>query len=643
MLADPFQREMAATVAAMVHREKWQDAAELLADLHEVRKADFSNPAKSLPMLQTYLHHLMDSGGMEEASAMLWTPTQFTPEPQSVRDLWNLFDTADQGLIMGGASMGKSYSVGVRLFLEFVRDPMWTSIKVIGPSEDHLEANLFSHLVSLHNTAKLPMPGEVGELFIGLNRREQLGSIKGIIIPVGKVKKAGRLQGTKRKPRPTPHPLFGPLSRMFIFIDEIENVPGGLWSDIDNVLANVDNDYHGMKIFGAYNPTNQHDEVAKRAEPEFGWSSFDADVHYRWRSKRGWEVLRLDGEKSENVLQGKVVYPGLQTRDGLEVIARNAGGRQASGYFSMGRGAYPPMGAELTIIPMAMVNKSKAEAIWYEVPHPVAGCDVALEGRDTCSYSLGRCGNATGLKLPPTIEFPQGRTVMFKNDRDQVTPQWVVQLDQQFPLPKADTPAMTKQILDVTRRAGVKPEFFAIDRTGIGTGVADLIKNDWSRQVHDVNYSESPSVGQRIMQEDAKPCDEDFQQICSQLWFMMRAYFEFGYLIIVPSVSMDQLEFQLTNRRFRMAGKQRKAESKRDYMSRGAWQSPGEADSLSLMLYAAWKGSGVTPSMKHTPTDRGEGFDDDYYSFRMPGGVYIDSTNRTDSLDERPGMGDSFS
>jgi hypothetical protein len=636
MLIDPVEKKLAQSVTRFVHAENFSDAAKLINECCELElKSDFMNPAKSVPVIQHYLHYLMNNGGMEEAAQLLWTPTQFTPEPQSVQDIWKLFDESGTGLIMGAASLGKSYGMGVRLFLEWIRDPNWTSIKLIGPNEDHLEQNLFSHIVSLHQSAKLPMPGEIGELFVGLDRRNQLSAIKGIIIPIGKVKKAGRLQGAKRKPRPEPHPIFGSLSRMFVFIDEAENVPGGLWSDIDNVLSNAGEG--GLKIFMAYNPTNQHDEVAKRAEPEFGWENFDSEKHFKWRSKRGWDVLRLDGERSENVIRGEVIYPGLQTREGLEKIARNAGGRTSAGYFSMGRGAYPPQGVELTIVPSGLFYKMRGEFIWYNSPEPVGACDVALEGGDAAVYSLGKCGLASGKKLSPSIDFPTGQTVMFKDKKGNVLPRWAVQLDQQFTLPKAATPEMKDKILLTSKRAGVRPEYFALDRTGVGTGVADFIKHEWSSAVHDLNYSDGPPKDKKIMLEDTKTCDEEYDRMCSVLWFMTRMYGEFDYFLISPSVDITNLAQQLTQRRYR-PGKSKRVESKRDYMSRG-FSSPNEADSLTLLVYAARFGSGVTPSMKGDSVPLGhDGFDDDYWSDRYPGGVYIDVTNKTEILDEREGL-----
>ena len=212
-----------ADVARLVHSEKMQEAGQLVADGCKMSLNVGDSPAEYLVPLQLYLNYLLNNDGMVQAAQLLWTPTQFNPGPQYTKQVWELFDETSNGLIMGAASCSKSFGLGVRLFLEWIRDPDYTTVRLIGPSEDHLETNLFSHLVGLHDSASLPMPGEVGSLFIGRNRRNLVGSIKGLVIPVGRVKKAGRLQGTKRKPRPQPHPDFGSLSRLFIFVDEGEN------------------------------------------------------------------------------------------------------------------------------------------------------------------------------------------------------------------------------------------------------------------------------------------------------------------------------------------------------------------------------------------------------------------------------------
>jgi len=536
-------------------------------------------------------------------------------------------------LIEGAAKMGKSFSAGVYFFLEWVRDPRYTTIRVLGPSEDHLEGNLFSHLVNLHNQASIPMPGEIGELFIGLTRRNQVSAIKGVVIPKGNNTKAGRLQGGHRVPRPSPHPVFGPLSRMFLFLDEIENIPKGVWKDVDNVLSEIEEKgAQGFKIGGAYNPTNPYDEVGKRAEPVFGWEGVDVDTHFRWKSKRGWEVLRLDGERSENVVAGKIIHPGLQTRSGLEAIALNAGGRNSPGYQTMGRGMYPSMGIEATVIPSGMFPKWKGEFIWLEDPTPVSSTDLALDGGDEAVHTLGLFGRASGMRLPPSIEFPQGRTVMFKNQSGVILPRWGLQANQQFALPKGDTIVMKDGIIGINRKSGVRGDYYACDRTGHGAGTADLIKHEWSPLIHDINYSQSSS-NEKLMSEDSKTCHEQYDRMNTELWFALRAWGEFGYLLINPSMDMSKLAPQLTQRRFQSSAGKTKVESKKDYMSRG-FGSPNDADSLTLLVHAARKGSGLILSMRGDSVELPGDFVEDWMQSRYPGGARIDESNRHDYLDE---------
>lgn len=630
----PQELELAKIVARYVHEKSSWLAAQYVADFCKIsiKLNQDSKPAKYEPILQNYIHVLLENDGIAQAAQILWSPTQFTPEPVSVKQLWKLFDESSSGLIMGAASMGKSFSLGVRLFLEWLRDPEWTSVRVIGPSEDHLEQNLFSHLVGLHAQATLPMPGEIGDLFIGLDRRNQISSIRGIVIPKGNNKKAGRLQGGHRKPRPTPHPKFGPLSRMFIFIDEIENVPQGIWHDVDNVMSEIGDG--GFKIFGAYNPTDLGAEVAKRAEPVFGWEHIDEDKDFRWKSKRDWDVLRIDAEQSENFLEGRIIYPGLQNKIGLDKMALSAGGRQSAGYMTMGRGMYPKQGMEVTIIPPGMLQKMRGEVIWLDVPQPVASTDLALEGGDDAIHTLGKWGLATGIKLMPTIDFPNGKVFMFKDEKGVNRPRWALEATRQFALPKGDTVAMKNSVIDVNKKAGVRPEYYACDRTGHGAGVADLIRHDWSPAIHDVNYSEGASAD-KIMSEDSKTCAEQYERMFTELWFALRAWGEFNYLVINPLMDMSNLTQQLTNRRFRMSGAKTKVESKKDYESRG-FGSPNEADSLTLLVHAARKGSGVTLSMKGEGVIPSSTWDDDWPQHGMQGGTLIDSTNRTDWLDERP-------
>lgn len=171
-------------------------------------------------LLSTLLHWCLENNGYEEAAQLLWSPTLFDSRPESSRRVWKAFEESNLFLLMGAGSMSKSYSVGVRLFLEWIRDPEYTHIKVAGPSEAHLKENLFNHLIKLHRQSTIPLPGKCQELFIGMDSKSRKGAIAGLVIPLGTAG-SGRAQGLKRDNRKKPHPVFGPTTRLFIFLDGI--------------------------------------------------------------------------------------------------------------------------------------------------------------------------------------------------------------------------------------------------------------------------------------------------------------------------------------------------------------------------------------------------------------------------------------
>lgn len=630
--ADSPVKPLVDAVSAHLRKEEIYEAAQLVATwVQQTTGKKISKPTKkedAYALLNILLHWCLNSGATEEAAQMLWGPTQFDPRPESTQRVWNAFDTQNFILLMGAASMSKSFSMAVRLMLEWIRDPEYTTIKVLGPSEQHLEDNLFTHLVQLHKGSAIPLPGTVGALFIGLDTRARKGSIAGVVIPLGKQKGAGRLQGVKRFPRKTEHPIFGKMSRLFVFLDEIANLPGGIWRDIDNLMSNTDGD--GLKIAGAFNPTDQNDEVGQRCEPPFGWKDFNPDEHFGWTSTRGWFVVRLDAARCENVVQGIRVFPGLQTKEGFERIITNSGGTNSPGYWAMARGCFPPLGTVMSIIPPGMLTDFKAEFIWYETPTPTGGVDMALEGGDAVKFAAGKWGLATGIKLPPSLKFPNGHTVMFKNKAGRPYPRYALQLDKIFTLPKGDTVAVANSVQQLASQLGIAPDWLVVDRTGNGQGVYDLLRNNWGIGVGGLNFSEGAQE-RKIMAEDSDVAAKLYYRAVSEIWFAMRKFVEFGYLKGVPGLETELLYPQMTGRLYRATGKESKVEGKPDYKSRHQGKSPDDADAVALLVHAARRGSGVTPGMvpDNTVSDGG---DDDYSQSEREDG-YVDVTNQWSTLD----------
>jgi hypothetical protein len=580
-------------VAGPLHLGNRQTAAILVAGKLGLDAA-IKSEEQAIAVLTSFLQFLLDQQRYIDAATLLWAPNLFSGEPRSVRMIWDAMFQNVAVMIPGAASMGKSYSLGVWMMLDWLRDPHFTNIQVVGPSETHLERNLFSHLVKLHRSASIPLPGEIRQLEITCDPKNKDSGILGVVVPVGK-KASGRLQGVKVVARPKPHPQFGPTSRLRVILEEAENIPVGIFEDVTNIISNAGSNVDRFKIAAPFNPKDPNSQCAVRCEPVGGWETLDVETSETWMSKRGWRVVRLDAYKSENVVQGHEIFFGMQTKEGLEKLILNAGGVGTPGYYTMARGWYPPQGIDLAVIPQHLVAELFGTFEFVDTPRPVAGVDVALEGGDNAIFVLGKMGLAGGWRK--TLENgKEGPLIRFLDPFNNPIAKEVIQVEQIFTLPKGDTTRLVAEIKRVCNGAYVKGEYLGVDRAGNGAGVHDLlVASPGFNGTKGVNPSESPTE-RKILQEDQQlPCDE-YAYLISELWFAMRKYIEFGFLKISPNIPSDPLVSELTGRRFLLTQKKTKVESKKDYKSRGN-KSPDRADGLSIMLHTARRQSKGAPSI----------------------------------------------
>lgn len=542
--------------------------------------AQTTSEPEAIKILSTFRQWLLEQGRYEDTAKVLWAPAIFSADPASVRLMWGAIKESSQLMVMGAASVGKSFSLGVWIYLDWLRDPENTNVKIVGPSEDHLEKNLFSHLVTLHQSAAIPSPGTCIRLGITLDLHKRDAGIYGVVVPIGK-KAPARLQGIKVKARPKAHPTLGKMTRLRVMLEEAEDIPVGIWDDVSNILSNTDG-VEQFKIFAAFNPKDQNGACGVRCEPMDGWGHFDLDASYRWHSRRGWEVVRLDGQTSENVIAGTVVYPGLQSKTGLERIISNSGGVNTPGYYTFARGAFPKDGADLVIIPQVLLDDVMGE-YQFVTSTVVAGVDIALEGDDNAVMTVGRYGPASGWRKRPTRDFPDGEVVHFVSLDGRPARKSVLQIDQQFKLPKAETITMAKAIRTTCEDAGVDPEWVCVDRTVNGAGVHDYLKSTWG-PVKGVNPSFAASEI-KILEEDTETPHQLYERLVTELWYAARKFFEHKLIKISPTVPTERLFNELTTRQFNTNARGKiKVEAKVEYKSRGH-KSPDFADSLTMLIH----------------------------------------------------------
>src|SRR5258707_7747265 len=174
------------------------------------------------------------------------------------------------------------------------------------------------------------------------------------------------------------------------------------------MLSNMD-ETGTIKIIAATNPKDPLSHLADLAEPEQGWTAIDLDKDQEWLSKERWRVVRIDAARTENIVQRRVIFPGLMSYEGFENLRLKNDGNSPE-YFCFGRGMYFRAGGVRSLIPLSILDAARGNFVFTRTSANVGGCDLAFEGGDSVAFATGRYGLAEGwLPVGSTkmLRFPQ--------------------------------------------------------------------------------------------------------------------------------------------------------------------------------------------------------------------------------------------
>jgi hypothetical protein len=517
---------------------------------------------------------LLDTERYGLAGALLWGEALFNYGPRAVRQLMHSVRTTQNIIVLGGAALGKTYTLICYLLLDWLRDPEYTECKIISTTGGHAKSQSFSTLQRLYKNSIIPLPGLSMDGFIGLNPRDRHSAITLVAIPQGEDGR-GVLQGFHPVPRKTPHRVFGAMSRVRACLDEAEEVPVGVWEGVANLLASAWG-AEAVKVCCATNPRDVTSKLAQLAEPPSGWTQINLDTDKEWVSAERWSVLRLDGADSENVTERRLVYPGFLTYDGFQKFALELNG-QSPRYLTFGRGMYPLSALQSTLIPYALLEAVIGQYIFDGRTVGCAGIDLAFEGGDRIILIVGKYGKAIGFQ-----PF-RGVAALWKK------PRYCVQIDQYYEMPKEKTIALASAIQVRCKGLNIHPDWVTCDRTGVGTGTHDALCEQWSASVRGVMWG-ADSGERKILADDHDFAVEVYDGITTEMYARVRKYLEFGYMAFHPQVQTNQLFKELSGRRYQPAskgpsGKPRiKLEPKKEYRKRLGW-SPDVADACVMLVH----------------------------------------------------------
>lgn len=533
------------------------------------------SPDHAKSWIWALVHRLLDTERYGAAGLILWGDAIFNYGPEAVRKLIHKVRSSQNLIVLGGAALGKTYTLICYLLLDWIRDPEHTEIKIISTTGGHAKSQSFSTLQRLYQSAIVPLPGLSMDGFVGLNPKDRHSAITLVAIPQGEDGR-GVLQGFHPVPRKSPHPTFGSMSRVRALLDEAEEIPTGVWEGVANLLGSAWG-AEAVKVCCATNPRDVTSRLAQLAEPVTGWTQIDLDRDKEWFSAERWSVLRLDGADSENVKERTLIYPGFLTWDGYQLYALELNG-QSPRYLTFGRGMYPLSELQHTLIPYSLLEAVIGQFIFEGRTVGAAGIDLAFEGGDRIILVVGRYGRAIGfqpLHSPAPIIWRK--------------PKYVVQVDQYYELPKEKTIALATSLQNRCVGLNIHPDWTTCDRTGVGTGTHDALCEQWSGTVRGVMWG-AEAGPRKILADDHDYAIEVYDGITMEMHIRLRKFLEFGLMAFHPQMQTTQVFKELSGRRFQPSGKgpsgkpRIKLESKKEYKKR-LQVSPDIGDGVAMLVH----------------------------------------------------------
>lgn len=497
----------------------------------------------------------------------LWNHEEL-PEPMMIRHPW-----AEQMIrkvlrhkyvsIGGSASSGKSHTMAAYAILQWLSQPADTLVLMTSTTLREARKRIWGSVMSLLSVidgAPIRIRDSIGNAAY-INERGTLIERAGLSLIAAEKSKTreavGKFIGIKQK-------------RVIVIADELSEISEAiLQAGLSNLSKNP-----SFQMIGMSNPNSRFDAFGVWSEPEKGWESVDVQTADEWRTKWGGYYLRLDGERSPNILLGEEKYPWLPTVAKLEED-RLLLGPESRGYMRMVRAVFFDSDETVGIYSEAEMAKSGAMTTveWAGKPVRVAGLDPAFTngGDRTILYTLD-VGYAQNGQF--VCQFVKAHHL---NDdaSNKAVPR---------------TYQIVHQIIDICKRQGITPENVAVDSTGAGAPFCDVLAGEWSPSILRVSFGGKPS-DKRVSLNSRLTGEELYVNRVSELWFVGKELMRTKQIYGIGA----ELAQEMCGRNYDMvkSGSLKvRIESKGDYKARHG-RSPDVADAAFLALDCARQRMGM--------------------------------------------------
>lgn len=463
----------------------------------------------------------------------------------------------------GCASAGKTFNVISFACAWWLCLPFQSSVTLVSTSKQSLRRRGWSEVTKCHTVKPGDRFGNMvdSRMIWQAEKGDDKHAIIGKAVEEGSTQKvADDIKGVHTK-------------RQMVVIDEATSVPEAIWEACTNLYGYPDE----FILIALGNPLNRLDQFGRFCEPMNGWTSVGVETG-EWDGKaqekyggRVTRVVTFDAEKSPNITEGKIVSRHLPTKEKVEA-ARNAGGGQTPSYWQNFRGFWPPEGLSKTIFSESALLKNDGFGRHRFTGRNfsiIGAFDPAFGGGDRAALRMAKLGEIEGQKwgievLPPII------VPINANSTNPVHFQLAEQVRRQCESFKVGEVEYS-----------CPPENLAVDATGEGGGLCDIMQRTWSPRIIRVEFGGKPSEDSASL-EDARPANEIYGNKSVEMHFRSRDALNAGQLKGIDRESA----IELCNREFDDSKPRIQLQKKVDYKIKFG-KSPDFGDSLVMLLEVA--------------------------------------------------------
>lgn len=510
-------------------------------------------------------------------------------------ELWNGPDMAEQLMIRhpwadrmikaairnkylaigGSASSGKSHTMAAWGIVNFLAQPRDTLVLLTSTTLREARKRIWGSVISLLTViedAPIKIRDSIGNVAY-INENGDLIERAGLSLIAAERSKTreavGKFIGIKQK-------------RVILIGDELSELSEAILNaGLSNLSKNPE-----FQMIGMSNPNSRFDAFGVWSEPKKGWDTIDPQTDDEWDTKWGGKYIRLDGERSPNILAGENIYPWLPTAAKL-AEDKALLGETSRGYMRMVRAVFFDSEETEGIYSEAELSRSESfrKVQWQGRPTPIAGLDPAFtNGGDRTILYTGLVGYDTDGHFVTEL----GEAIHLNDDATNKA------------IPR--TYQIVRQIKEHCVRRGILPENIAVDSTGAGAPFCDVLAGEWSSSFLRVSFGGRAS-DRRVSANSQLVGEELYMNRVSELWFVGKELIRTKQLFGINS----DLAKEICARNYELVkgtSLRVKIESKPEFKSRFG-RSPDLADAAFLCLDLARQRHGMVAVEPFEKTESG--------------------------------------